>query len=59
MKHKYIEPSSAQYNEGRQAYRDGQDITSCPYKPWTFGGAEWMRGFKQIKEEHRISNDLL
>lgn len=40
-------PNSIWYQQGIQAKKDGLKKTDCPFKPFTFGEVEWLRGFNE------------
>ena len=46
-------PHTVWYEEGKNAAKLKIDISKCPYKKWSYGYAEWNRGYTEIIAERQ------
>ena len=40
------------YEEGLLAYQLGKSRVDCPYKEYSYGYAQWMKGYESIIHSH-------
>ena len=41
--------SSQWYDEGMNARRSGLTLEDCPYKKYSYGHGEWVRGYNTVE----------